>query len=78
MTEQQIINRAVNFANNMKNINRFLIADKVTLELYNVKTFVVDTKNLRSYYEHHETIREWRNFDVFLEQFQHRVEQLYP
>jgi len=75
MTEQQLINRAVYFANNMKNINRFMVVDKATLELYGVKAFVVDTKALRAYYDRHEVNSAWRKFDVFNEEFQNRVEQ---
>lgn len=75
MTEQQLIARAVNFATNMKNISRFLTVNRDDLELYGVKTFVVDAKALRSYYEHHEVNIAWRKFDVFYEEFQNRVEQ---
>ena len=75
MTEQQLINRAVNFAQNMKNINRFLCVDKATLEIYGVCEYVVDSNELKKYYEYHETVKEWRKFDVFLEEFQNRVEE---
>lgn len=74
MTEQQLINRAVNFAQNMKNINRFLCVDKATLEIYGVREYVVDVNELKKYYEFHETVKELRKFDVFLEEFQNRVE----
>lgn len=75
MTEQQLITRASNFANNMKNINRFLVVDKDTLELYGTKTFVVNQKNLRQYYEYHEPNSAWRNWDVFYTEFQNRVDE---
>ncbi len=75
MTEQQLINRAINFAQGLKNTDRFLVVCKETLELYGVREFRVNTKELKKYYEYHETINEWRKFDVFLAEFQHRVEQ---
>ena len=75
MTEQHLINRAVNFAQNMKNINRFLVVNKDVLDLYGVRTYVVNSKELRKYYEYHEPNFAWRQFDVFHSEFQLRVEQ---
>jgi len=74
MTEQQCINRAVEFARGVK-INRFLVINKDVLELYGVREYVVDDKELKKYYEHHEPNFAWRRWDVFYVEFQLRVEQ---
>ena len=75
MTEQQLINRAVSFAWSVRNINRFLRTNKDVLWLYGVREYVVDSKELRRYYEYHEPNSAWRRFDVFHSEFQLRVEQ---
>lgn len=76
MNEIQMTTRAVRFANNVKNLNRFLVSDKTTEELYGYKNFVLDLKNLKKYYEHHETIAEWRDWDTFMRVIDERVNVL--
>ena len=75
MTEQQLINRAVSFAWSVRNINRFLLTNKDVLGLYGVREYVVDSKELRRYYEYHEPNFAWRRWDAFYSEFQLRVEQ---
>jgi hypothetical protein len=74
MRTERIADRAVAFANNVRKLNRFLVSDRVTDELYGFRRFVLDERNLRSYYERHEPIAEWRDFETFRVVIERRIE----
>ena len=67
-------NRAIRFANRVKNLNRFMVVCPVTAELYGYRVFVLDEKKLKSYYERCETNSAWRDFIAFRNEIQHRIE----
>ena len=66
-------NRAIVFARNVRNLNRFLVSDRVTEELYGYKNFVLSEQKLRSYYEHHEPNPAFRNFTAFRAELELRL-----
>ena len=57
--------RAARFASNVKNLSHFITSDNTTKELYGYTQHVLNENNLRRYYERHETIKEWRDWDTF-------------
>ncbi len=77
MTPLALQQRAQSFAQRVTNLNRFLVSDKVTKELYGYTNFVLDARTLRSYYEHYEPIPEWRDWPAFLAEVENRVSSLH-
>lgn len=65
--------RAISFARNVKNLNRFLVSDRVTEELYGYKNFVLSESMLKSYYEHYEPNSAWRDFPAFRAEIELRI-----
>lgn len=73
MSQQDLQQRAVDFARRVPNLNRFMISDKVTAELYGHVHFVLDARKLRSFYVRNEPVAELRNWDVFLAEVESRI-----
>lgn len=78
MTQEQLQQRAVAFARRVTDLNRFLVSDKVTKELYGYTRFVLHERKLRDYYEHHEPNAAWRDWSSFRAEVEHLVEMKKP
>ncbi len=71
--EMNTEDRAIRFARNVKDLNRFLVTDRVTEELYGYKNFVLSEQKLKTYYEHHEPNPAMRNFTAFRAELELRL-----